>query len=213
MYWDFGAGQIGDMGSHTIDLAWNAIDAALPTSARAEGDPYNPEVTPVKMQSSFEFPANDWRGAIRLTWYQGGAMPKSPVRAVDLNKIGHGAMFKGSQGFLVSDFGSRMIFPYGRDANMSYYKPRSESELIPDLGGFQEEWFNACKGKGKTSCDFEYSGNVIEMMLLGLVAYRVGAKAPGDKLLYDGATGRVTNNSKADALLGKEYRAGWTLEG
>ena len=213
MFWDFGSGQIGDMGSHTIDLAWNAIDAKLPTSAKAEGEAYNSDVTPVRMQSSFEFPANDWRGNIRLTWYQGGAMPKSPIKCVDLNKIGHGAMFKGSQGFLVADFGSRMIFPYGRDANMSYYKPRAESELIPDLGHFQQQWIDACKGDLKTSCDFEYSGNVIEMMLLGLVAYRAGANDEGSKLIYDGAAGRVTNNDKADALLGKEYRAGWTLEG
>ncbi|HWH68491.1 MAG TPA: Gfo/Idh/MocA family oxidoreductase, partial [Candidatus Sulfotelmatobacter sp.] len=27
MYWDFGSGQVGDMGSHTMDIAWNAIDA------------------------------------------------------------------------------------------------------------------------------------------------------------------------------------------
>ena len=33
MYWDFGNGQIGDMGSHTMDLAWNPLDATLPTTA------------------------------------------------------------------------------------------------------------------------------------------------------------------------------------
>ena len=33
MYWDFGSGQIGDMGSHTMDLAWYGIDATLPTTA------------------------------------------------------------------------------------------------------------------------------------------------------------------------------------
>jgi hypothetical protein len=38
MYWDFGAGQIGDMGSHTMDLLWNAVDATLPTSAEAKGE-------------------------------------------------------------------------------------------------------------------------------------------------------------------------------
>ena len=42
MYWDFGSGQVGDMGSHTMDLAWNAIDAGLPISAEAKGDPFNP---------------------------------------------------------------------------------------------------------------------------------------------------------------------------
>ena len=27
MYHDFGSWQVGDMGSHTMDLAWNAVDA------------------------------------------------------------------------------------------------------------------------------------------------------------------------------------------
>ncbi len=208
MYWDFGAGQIGDMGSHTIDLAWNAIDAELPASAEATGDEFNPEVTPVEMHSAFEFPANDWRGAIRLNWYQGGAMPRSPSKWVDLNKIGHGAMFKGDKGFLIADFSSRLLIPFGNDADMSYYQRRSEDKLIPPLGVFQEEWINACKGDLKTSCDFEYGCNVIETMLLGLVAYRAGKKID-----YDGAKGQVKGNHKANALLTKEYRKGWTIEG
>src|SRR5437879_3851331 len=79
MYWDFGSGQVGDMGSHTMDLAWNAIDAGLPTSAEAKGDPVNHEVSPVKLEMHFEHPANDWRGPIRVSWYQGGAMPESPA--------------------------------------------------------------------------------------------------------------------------------------
>ncbi len=53
MFWDFGAGQIGDMGSHTMDLLWNAVDATLPTSIEAKGDPFNPEVTPVACESHF----------------------------------------------------------------------------------------------------------------------------------------------------------------
>nr|MBP9901148.1 Gfo/Idh/MocA family oxidoreductase [Verrucomicrobiota bacterium] len=68
MYWDFGSGQVGDMGSHTMDLAWNAIDARLPASASGKGDPFNPEVTPVALTMQFEHPANDWRPAIRVSW-------------------------------------------------------------------------------------------------------------------------------------------------
>ena len=71
MYWDFGSGQIGDMGSHTMDLAWCAIDAALPTSAEAHGEPFNPDVAPVDLTATFEHPANAWRPPIRLTWYEG----------------------------------------------------------------------------------------------------------------------------------------------
>ena len=57
-------------------------------------------------------------------------------------------------------------------------------------------------------CDFDYGGSVIEMMLLGLVAYRVGKK-----INYDGKNGRVTNSDEANALLSKKYRPGWTLNG
>jgi predicted dehydrogenase len=208
MYWDFGSGQVGDMGSHTMDLAWNALDADLPTAAEGNGDKFNPDVTPVKLRTRFEIPANSWRSAIQLSWYQGGAMPESPVKFVDLKKIDHGAMFEGNKGCLIADFGSRVIFPRGNQANLTYYKPRTKETLIPPLGDFEREWINACKGSLKTSCDFDYGGKMIETMLLGLVAYRVGKK-----INYDGATGRVTDYSEANDLLRRTYRAGWTLNG
>jgi hypothetical protein len=191
-----------------MDLAWFGMDTTLPTTAEAKGDPFNPDVTPVKMESHFDMPGSDWHPAIRLHWYQGGAMPRSPKPCVDLNKIGHGAMFKGTKGFVISDFGSRLVLPFGDDSDLTYYKRRSEDEVLPDIGNFQDEWSNACKGDLKTSCDFKYSCDLIETMLLGLVAYRVGKK-----LEYDGAKGRVTNSAEANALLSRKYRSGWTLHG
>jgi len=208
MYWDFGNGQVGDMGSHTMDLAWNAIDATLPISAEGKGDPYNPEVSPVRLETHFEHPANSWRPAIRVSWYQGGAMPDTPSKYIDLKKIDHGAMFEGTKGDLIADFNSRVIFPYGKGSDMTYYHPRSADQVLPPLGDFQKQWIKACKGDLKTACDFEYSGNMIEQMLLGLVAYRVGKK-----ISYDGATGRVTDCPEANELLRHTYRPGWTLNG
>ncbi len=82
---------------------------------------------------------------------------------------------------------------------------------------FQAEWLDACKGKNssvthgtssKTHCDFDYSGTMIEQMLLGLVAHRVGKK-----IAYDPATGRVTNAPEANDYLKRTYRSGWTLNG
>jgi hypothetical protein len=85
----------------------------------------------------------------------------------------------------------------------------------PDI--FQTEWLDACKGRSdgvkhgtstKTHCDFDYSGTMIEQMLLGLVAHRAGKR-----LEYDGAAGRVTNMNEANDYLKRSYRAGWTLNG
>lgn len=206
MFWDFGCGQVGDMGAHTMDLAWNAIDAGRPTAVEAKGDPFNADVTPVKLEAHFDHPANNWRPAIRVSWYQGGALPSAPKPFIDLNKIGHGVMFKGTKGHLIADFSSRMILPFGDAADMSYYKPHANEPVTPPIGDFQQEWFNACKGSLRTCCNFDYNGTMTEQMALGLVAYRAGKR-----LDYDGATGRITNDSAANEYLRREYRAGWGL--
>ncbi|MBX3746509.1 MAG: Gfo/Idh/MocA family oxidoreductase [Verrucomicrobiae bacterium] len=208
MYWDFGTGQVGDMGAHTMDLAWNAIDAGLPTTAEATGDPYHPEVSPVRLEMHFQNPANDWRPPIKVSWYQGGAMPASPAPWVDLNRIGHGALFEGTQGALVAEFNARLLIPLGNAADLTYYRPRTPDRLIPPMGNFQTQWINACKGNLKTSCNFDYNGTMTEQMMLGLVAHRVGKK-----LEYDGERGRVTNVPEANQYLSRQYRPGWTLDG
>ncbi len=211
MFWDFGVGQMGDMGSHTMDLLWNVIDAELPTDVKAHSpEKFNPEVTPVELTSEFMFPANSWRDELKVTWYQGGAMPKSPSGWVDLNKIGHGAMFVGDQGVLISDFRNHLILPRDGIDNMSHYDPRPASKALPDLGHFQMQWINACKnGKpADTACNFKYSADMIETMCLGLVAFRAG-----QALRYDGKQGKATNVASANHYLTKPYREGWTMNG
>lgn len=210
MFWDFGAGQIGDMGSHTMDIVWNAIQdtAKLPTSIEAKGEAFNPDVTPVECESHFTFAAANGKPAFRAHWYQGGLMPNSPP-FVDLKQIGHGAMFKGSKGILVADFDRRLLLPVGDKSDMSYYKAPTPDKVLPPVGNFMGQWLKACRNPAlKTACDFEYSADMIETMLLGLVAYRAGKK-----LDYDPVAGRVTNDDAANAFLTKPYRAGWTLNG
>jgi predicted dehydrogenase len=211
MYWDFGIGQMGDMGSHTMDLVWNVIDAKLPDSVTATSpEAFNLDVTPVNLTSTYMFPANEWRGKTRVTWYQGGAMPKSPSSWIDINKIGHGAMFKGDKGFVIADFKNRLLYPSGKQTDLTYYKPRSKDEITPPLGNFQAQWTKACKSgdPSATACNFEYSANMIETMCLGLAAFRAGGS-----LDYDGVRGQFTNNAAANQYLTKPYRAGWTMNG
>ena len=86
-----------------------------------------------------------------------------------------------------------------------------------DADPFQLEWISACKGKNdgavhgtssKTHCDFDYSGVMVEQMLLGLVAHRAGKK-----LEYDPLEGRITNAPEANDYLKRQYRKNWTLDG
>ena len=205
-YWDFGSGPVGDMGSHTMDLAWDSMEPDLPTSAEGEGGKFNPAIAPVELHTSWDMPASGARPAFRLHWYQGGMMPENPNAECDLKKIGHGAMFKGARGVLVADFGKNWLYPLA-GGDLSHYTARPKDKQFPPMGGFHADWIRACKGEKKTHCNFDYAGKLIETMLLGLVAFRVGRK-----LKYDGATGR-TGDAEADRLMGRPYREGWKLDG
>ena len=138
MYRDFGVGQMGDMGAHTMDLLWNSIDAGAPTSIEVDqevSDKFDPNITPVKLKATFEHPANHWRGPVTVVWYQGGLKPATPRMYVDVSRIPNGAIFEGSKGSIVADFTSRIILPNNDDGDLTYYKRRSPDALLPLIEG------------------------------------------------------------------------------
>ena len=56
MYRDFGVGQMGDMGAHTMDLLWNSIDAGAPTGIEVDqdvSDKYNPDIYSGETEGGF----------------------------------------------------------------------------------------------------------------------------------------------------------------
>ena len=134
MYRDFGVGQMGDMGAHTMDLVWNVVDCGAPSSVEVDSevsDKYNPDICPVKLKATFEHGANSWRGPISLVWYQGGLKPESPKNFIDLARVANGAIFEGTKGSILADFTSRMIIPNNDDGDLTYYKRRSKDDLLP----------------------------------------------------------------------------------
>lgn len=138
MYRDFGVGQMGDMGAHTMDLVWNVVDCGAPSTIEIDeevSDKYNPDINPVKLKATFEHPANSWRGPIKLVWYQGGLKPNSPKNYVDVSRIANGAIFEGTKGTIVADFTTRLIIPNNDDGDFTYYKRRAKDDLLPLIGG------------------------------------------------------------------------------
>jgi Oxidoreductase family, NAD-binding Rossmann fold/Oxidoreductase family, C-terminal alpha/beta domain len=138
MYRDFGVGQMGDMGAHTMDLLWNSIDAGAPTGIEVDqevSDKYNPDITPVKLKVAFDHPGNSWRGPVSVVWYQGGLKPTPPKSYIDLTRVGNGAIFEGTKGSIFADFTSRLIIPNNDDGDMTYYKRRSKDDTLPLIGG------------------------------------------------------------------------------
>ena len=209
-FWDFGSGQIGDMGSHMMDLAYWALDLRFPTTCEAQGTPVSTDTCPLWLTAQWNHPANDWRPGLKVFWYDGGKKPDDVLKQVPLNLFAKDALFKGhifvgDKGYLLSDYDYRVLAPTG---DMTQYLTPKPADLIPPSKGHHQEWIHACKTGEPTLCNFDYSGALIEHNLLALVAYRVGKK-----LEWDAPSLRATNCPEADKYIRKTYREGWKLEG
>jgi len=202
-WWDFGNGTLGDMGSHVIDLPFWALKLRQPTSIETHGDPTpaSPYTNAKWMEITWEHPATDERPALTLTWHDGIKRPESPDEKIDLNTWGLGMLFKGEKGDLLADYGKHILLPEEKFKDFQRPEPS-----IPASLGHHQEWIHACKTGEPTTCNFDYSGMLIEHNLLGNVAYRTGKK-----LIWDPDNLKATNCPEADPFIRREYREGWTL--
>ncbi len=198
-WWDFGGGELGNMGCHYFDLAFWALDLCYPESIEAEGPPPHPESTPERLHVRYRFPARGEMPPATLTWTHGVEPP--PLFAEHEFPDWAWGVFVGSEGMLLASYPQRMLWPAEEFAD---YQPPEPS--IPSSIGHHAEWILACKTGSATSCHFGYSGPLTEAVLLGNVAYRSGTR-----IEWDGANLEVTNAEAANDFLRREYRAGWTL--
>jgi hypothetical protein len=204
-FWDFGSGQIGDMGSHMMDMPFWALDLRFPTTCEAAGTPLNSDTCPQWLTVKWDHPANDWRPAVKVFWYDGGKKPDMPTEAFSRDALFKGVVYVGDRGSLLCDYGFRALAPTG---DLTYYKPPKPEDLIPPSPGHHKEWLIGAKTGKPTLCNFDYSGAIIENNLLALVAYRLGKK-----LEWDAANLKATNCPEADGFIRKKYREGWVLNG
>ena len=202
-FWDFGSGQIGDMGSHMMDMAYWALDLKLPTTCKAEGTPVSTDTCPQWLMAEWDHPANDWRPAVKVYWYDGGKKPGMPSEVFHRDKMFKGVVFKGDKGWLLADYDWRILMLKG---DMTHYQSPKPDQLIPPSPGHHKEWLIGCKTGKPTLCNFDYAGALIEHNMLALAAYRVGKK-----LQWDAKNLKATNCPDADQYIRKTYRKGWVL--
>jgi len=205
-WWDFGCGMMGDRGAHTLDPVFWALKLGHPTSVEATSLDLNPDTHPVASIVTYQFPARGDLPPVKLTWYD-GLRPPRPAELEDGRQMGNvegGSLFKGSEGKLVAGV-------YGEDprlipeSRMKAYK--TPEKTIPRVeGSHEQDWIRACKSGGRAGADFEYSGLLTEVCLLGNVARRVDAR-----IEWDAENMKVTNLPEANKYIRTQYREGWSL--
>jgi predicted dehydrogenase len=201
---DWGCGAIGDMGAHLLDVSMWSLNLGFPTSIETVSTPFNAASYPCSTLTFYEFPARGSMPPVKLTWYDGGLMPRKP------EELGEEELIKEGGAILVGSKGKLMHNTYGA-------KPRLLPKSLHDSAGTPPQklaripneqhelnWVDAAKAKTEACCPFDYAAKLTEVMLLGVVSLRTGKK-----LIYDAANMNVTNVPQANQYLSREYRKGW----
>ncbi len=202
---DFGTGMLGDMACHNMDPAFWALDLGQPVGVEATATGISPETHPVKATVIYQFPKRGNLPPVQLTWYSGQIPPKPEELEPGQELIGkgNGILFVGDKGKIMCPgwAGAPEIIPKSR--REEYKTP---PKTLPRSNGHYRDWVDACKGGAPASANFEYAGNLAEVVLLGNVAIQAG-----EKLNWDGTTMKAGNCPKADQYIRPDYQNGWTL--
>jgi predicted dehydrogenase len=208
-WWDFGCGGLGDIGCHTIDTAFWALDLGSPELVEVEmKDEVNAIHTPNGSIVTFHFPARGNKPPVKLKWYEGPSLPQAPA-GFDLGAPG------GEGGFIMvgSDGGifhggmrpdSPQLYP---KAKWEAYRASGDKQVpktLPRTNGIHRDWIDAIRNGTKSCSDFSYSGLLTESILLGTLAIRTGkgVKWNAQKLV-------IPDNAEAAKLINPEAREGW----
>ena len=229
---DFGNGSIGNMGNHILDPVYWALKLGAPTSVENEemrggSDEYYSTSNRIR----FDFPAREGMCPVKLYWYdglaKGQAYSKKTVGSIDcvqpfaMNKPPfvvelekkYDRNFGTNASILVGDKGIMTIGTFGSGARIipekahrAFKKP--EATLPRIKGTHQSDFFRACRGGPNACANFDYSGPLVEIVLLGDLAMRAGT---GKRIEWDAVNMKCTNHPELNKFIKTEYQNGWKI--
>jgi len=220
-WYDFGNGALGDWGAHILDTAHEFLKLGLPTEVSAlKVEGHNPYVFPMASTLSFKFAARESLPACEVLWYDGAknfptlpagygqsvaseGVPPPGGGSTVVDKLGPGKeIYTDELTFKGGSHGSTLqIIPADKAKDLA-----SKLPAVPKgQSDHAKNFLLACKGQEKCRSSFDVAGPLSQVLALGVIAQRLGAK-----LAFDPNTRRVTNDKTADAMLeGPPPRKGW----
>jgi predicted dehydrogenase len=207
-WFDFGCGEMGDMGCHHFDTTFDALKLTAPKRARlTHGGSSGPlwgssRIVELEFSGS-EYTAED---TVRITWNDGGVEPD--MTKVKMPKVltkfpASGTFWVGTEGSIFKPYGQRpFVLPEETFPAEKYPKGLKGQDHY-------HNWVNAILAGKKSCADFSHGGPLTETVLVGTLTDRF----PGQWLEFDRETCQISNHPGANALVKRTYRDGWKIEG
>lgn len=206
---DFGGGAHGDMAGHMMDGVFAALKLTAPEWVLSYRSPPYEELFSPDNKVLYHFPGTEYTdGELDYYWYDTGPIDTTGWPLDEQELAGNGSLLVGEKAFLyLPHIGEPQVLPReeNRAAVEEFYRSGGRREGVSHY----HEYVDACLGRGTTSTPFRYSGPLTESVLMGTVVNRF----PEEKLLWDAEHLEFTNRPEANALLRRDYREGWQVEG
>ncbi len=208
-WWNFGAGALGDIGCHIMDVPFRVLGLGYPTEVETSVGQvflkdwtaeYIPEGCPPSSHVELKFPATAKnKSAVKMTWSDGGIRPFRPEflpEGEPMPENGeNGVLILGDKGLIACGMYGDNPKLYTKDGQKLEAAPKPNDPSVKE-NNHQVSWANACKAgfnskehKGLTS-SFDFAGPLTESVLMGNVAIRSymvrNAKADGKGFTYPG---------------------------
>jgi predicted dehydrogenase len=208
-WWDYGCGSLGDIGCHTFDAPFWALELGMPTKVEVEREkPPHPDYITMSSVVTYHFPARGKKPPVVLKWFERGYdVPKPEGWPADKPLPEEGGMYM---------VGSKDTLLHGgmRPASPRIIPEERRRELRDELTGIErlpsggpgpvEEWFAAIKGGPAPGSEFSYAAPLTEVVLLGAIAQR-----SGKTIEWDDENMKVKGQPELDSWIKEPIRKGW----
>ncbi len=208
--WDYGNGDMGNQGVHEMDIARWGLGVKLPTKISAIGGHFifdDDQQTPNDLITVYEFPNPEGTGDKKKIlqfevrhWITNRELAgKNVVEANNTymtssdNEIGN--LFFGTKGFMSKTVNDWQVFEG---------KERTAGASGGGLGNHYQDFINAIRANDQALAkgDIEEGFYSCALIHLGNISYRLGRT-----LEFDPETMQFKNDTEANLMLKREYRA------
>lgn len=182
-----------------------------------------PKSPAISTRLRFDFPARADLPPLTLWWYDGNPKDtevkpfRPPSHAVqDIVKItgnlpDNGCLLIGDQGkMLANNLGSSFLLRMGNDQayrpGLDHEAVRATPQTIPRSPGHYDEWFRMMRDGTPAYANFDVASGLTEIVLLGVVALRVGAH---QEIKWNSPHLTSPNCPAATQYVKRENRPGW----
>lgn len=208
-WFDFGVGEMGDMGCHHFDPTFDALKLTAPLRVRQTTPGSTGPLWGERRQVELIFPGSDVTAAdtIKVTWHDGDVRPDAsriPLPAGMDELCESGSCWIGESGHIFKNYrkGAPVVIP-----ESGFPSDKYPSGIEPQ--NHYHDWVDAILAGKKSCADFSHGGPLTEAVLVGAIADRFA----GEWLDWNRDELRFANHPAATKLVRRTYRDGWSVSG